>query len=464
VRSDPATARLRFLGACGTVTGSRFLLESDQRILVDCGLFQGERSLRRRNWTPMGIDADLMDAVVLTHAHLDHTGYLPVLVREGFAGPAIASPDTCRLTSLVLRDSAHLQVEDAAYARAHHLSKHDPPRPLYDESDAEAAISVLRGVDVRVATDVAGAVVTLRPAGHILGSTTAEIRLGGRTVLLTGDLGRPHHPLLAPPAPRPAADVVVVESTYGDRRHPPDETDRLAATIRGTLAGGGSVLVPAFAVDRTEIVLRLLRVLRQKGAIPAAPDFVDSPMALAALRIYSDALAGGATDVRGDLGADPLGLGWVRLAATVEESMDLNSPAEPAIIVSASGMASGGRVVHHLAALAQDTRNTVVLVGFQAPGTRGAALADGERVIKALGRYVTVRARVEAFHGLSVHADADDLVAWLAGPAGAEPPPPSVCFVVHGQASASATLARRLHDELGWLAVVPDDGELVRLD
>jgi metallo-beta-lactamase family protein len=365
---------------------------------------------------------------------------------------------------LVLRDSAHLQVEDAAYARAHHLSKHDPPRALCDESDAEAAISVLRGIDVGVGTDVAGAGVTLRTAGHILGSTTAEIQVGGRTVLFTGDLGRPHHPLLAPPAPRAAADVVVVESTYGDRRHPPDETDRLAATIRSTLAAGGSVLVPAFAVDRTEIVLHLLRVLRQAGAIPAAPVFVDSPMALAALRIYSDALAGGATDVRGDLGSDPLGLGWVRVAATVEESIDLNTPAEPSIIVSASGMASGGRVVHHLAALAGDARNAVVLVGFQAPGTRGAALADGERVIKALGRYVSVRARIEVFHGLSVHADADDLVTWLAGPTGAEPPPPSVCFVVHGQPTASAALARRLHDDLGWLAVVPDDGELVRLD
>lgn len=459
-----AVPRLSFLGACGTVTGSRFLLEGDQRILVDCGLFQGERALRRRNWAPLPVDASLLDAVVLTHAHLDHTGYLPVLVREGFAGPAVASHDTCALASLVLRDSAHLQVEDATYARVHRLSKHEPPRPLYDEADAEAATSVLRGVEVGGPTDIAGAELTLHPAGHILGSTTAEIRLGGRTILLTGDLGRPRHPLLLPPAPRPPADVVVVESTYGDRRHPPDETERFAATIRSTLLGGGSVLIPAFAVDRTEIVLHLLRTLREQGDIPAAPVYVDSPMALAALRIYSDALALGAADVRADLGPDPLGLAWVRVAATVAESTSLNTPAEPSIIVSASGMASGGRVVHHLASLAPDPRNCLVLVGFQAPGTRGAALADGERVIKALGRYVPVQARVEVFHGLSVHADTDDLVAWLAGPPGDAPSPPTACYVVHGQPAASAALATRLHDELGWLAVVPRDGELVRLD
>ena len=456
--------RLRFLGACGTVTGSRFLVEADQRILVDCGLFQGERELRRRNWVPLALDPGRLDAVVLTHAHLDHTGYLPVVARDGFRGPALASHDTVALASLVLRDSAHLQVEDAKYARLHGLSKHDPPRPLYDEADAEAAISLLRGVELDTPTDVAGAEVTLAPAGHILGSTTARIRVGDRTVLFTGDLGRQHHPLLRPPAPRPAADVVVVESTYGNRSHPADESERLAAVISRTLGRGGSVLVPAFAVDRTEIVLRLLRILRERGAIPAAPVFVDSPMALAALQIYSDALSSGAVDVRADLGPDPLGLSRVTLSPSVEESTVLNHPREPSIIVSASGMASGGRVVHHLATLAPDPRNCVVLVGFQAPGTRGAALADGERVLKALGRYVAVRAEVAQFHSLSVHADADDLVSWLAGPAGAQPRAPMACYVVHGQPAASSALAHRLRDDLGWLAVVPGDGELVRLD
>jgi metallo-beta-lactamase family protein len=454
--------RLRFLGACGTVTGSRFLLEADERLLVDCGLFQGERALRRRNWQRMPVDARALDAVVLTHAHLDHTGYLPVLVREGFQGSALATASTSALAALVLRDSGHLQAEDALYASERGFSKHDPPRALYDEADADAAVEVLQPVPFCTPTSVAGATVELRPAGHILGSSSALVRMSGRTVLVTGDLGRPVHPLLKPPAPRPAADVVLVESTYGDRRHPPDETDRLADAICRTVARGGSVLVPAFAVDRTEIVLHALHSLRVEGRIPDVPVFVDSPMALAALRVYADALAAGAEDLRADLPADPFGLLSVHLAATVDESIALNRPACPSVIVSASGMASGGRVVHHLAALAGGSRNTVLLVGFQAPGTRGADLAAGVRELKALGRYVPVRCQVEVLQGMSVHADGDELVRWLAG--GPEVSPPDVCYVVHGERAASQSLADRLRAELGWLAVVPADGELVRLD
>ena len=458
------TTSLRFLGACGTVTGSRFLLEADHsRLLVDCGLFQGERALRRRNWDDVPFDPASLDGTVLTHAHLDHSGYLPVLVREGFTGPVLASEATSELAALVLRDSAHLQVEDAAYAAGHGFSKHRPPRPLYDDGDVQATLELLDPVGFGQPRTVNGAEVVLRPAGHILGSAIAQVAVAGRRLLFSGDLGRPRHPLLRPPQPRPEADLVVVESTYGDRRHPPDETDRLGEVVSRTVRRGGSVLIPAFAVDRTEIVLHALHRLRAAGAIPPAPIFVDSPMALAALKVYRKAIAGHWPDVRRDLEPDPFGLDHVQLAASVEDSMQLNDPRQPSIIVSASGMASGGRVVHHLAHLAEDRHSCLVLVGFQAPGTRGHDLAHGATQFKALGRYVAVRCDVEVFEGMSVHADADELFAWLAGPDGG-PRAPEVCYVVHGEADAARALARRLRAELGWLAVVPDDGEIVRVD
>ena len=458
------TSRLQFLGACGTVTGSRFLLESgSDKVLVDCGLFQGQRVLRRRNWDLLPFDPSDLGGVVLTHAHLDHSGYLPVLTRDGFHGPVLASPATCDLAALVLRDSAHLQEEDAKYAAERGFSKHEPPRPLYGEQDAEGAILQLVPTLFGARTPVPGGDVVLQPAGHILGSAIAELRLAGRTVVFSGDLGRAQHPLLRPPTPRPAADVVVVESTYGARRHPADETDRLGEVVSRTVRRGGSVLIPAFAVDRTEIVLQALQRLLSAGAIPLVPVFVDSPMALAALQLYRRAVEGSDPDVRTDLPADPFGLDRVHLAASVDESIALNFPRQPCVIISASGMASGGRVVHHLAHLAADRRNTVVLVGFQAPGTRGFDLAHGASQLKALGRYLPVRCEVAVLEGMSVHADADDLVRWLAGAPG-EVAPPAACYVVHGEEESSAVLADRLQHELGWLAVVPHQGEIVRLD
>ena len=454
--------RLRFLGACGTVTGSRFLLDGPSgQLLVDCGLFQGDRALRARNWAPVPLDPPALAAAVLTHAHLDHSGYLPVLTRAGFAGPVLASGATANLAELVLRDSAHLQVEDARYAAERGYSKHDPPRPLYDEDDVRSTVNHLRPVVFGTPVAAAGAEVRLHPAGHILGSAVAEIRLDGRTVVFSGDLGRGSHPLLSPPGPRPAAEVVVVESTYGDRSHPLDETERLGAVISRTVRRGGSVLIPAFAVDRTELVLTALDRLHAAGAIPPLPVFVDSPMALAALQVYREAIAAGAPDVRPDLAPDPFGLSRVHLAASVDESIALNHPAAPCVIVSASGMASGGRVVHHLAALAPDTRNTVAIVGFQAPGTRGYDLAQGALQVKAFGRYVPIRCDVEVFEGMSAHADADGLLHWLASSPG---PAPEACFVVHGEPASSQTLAGRIRRELGWLAVTPQHGEIVRLD
>ncbi|MFZ0324873.1 MAG: MBL fold metallo-hydrolase [Actinomycetes bacterium] len=458
---------LTFLGAAGTVTGSKFLLEVPEgstvrRVLVDAGLFQGIRELRRRNWEPFPVAPALLDAVLLTHAHLDHCGFLPVLARDGFTGPVYASQGTAELAALVLRDSAKLQEEDAAYAASKGFSKHAPPKPLYDTSDVERMLAQFAPVPFDTGVDVASQVrATWRPAGHILGSSTVQVVTHGRRVLFSGDLGRPSHPLLKPPEPPPASDVVVVESTYGNRGHEEHGEQLLADAVRRTVRRGGVVLIPAFAVDRTEVVLMALRRLMSSGEIPSLPVFVDSPMALAGLEIYQHALDRHSPELRDDLGDlttvfDP---GDLRRARTAQESMELNAPGRPCIVVSASGMATGGRVVHHLKHLLPDHRNTVLLVGYQAVGTRGRDLVEGAKQLKMHGRYVPVHAEVVAVPGFSVHADADELVGWL----GRIPDAPDVVYVVHGEPDAAAALSLRIHNELGWLAVTPRDGELVRL-
>jgi metallo-beta-lactamase family protein len=454
-------ATLRFLGAAGTVTGSRFLVQQpDHSLLVDCGLYQGERELRRRNWQPFPVDPTRLDGVVLSHAHLDHCGYLPALVREGFARSAWCTPGTAALASIVLRDSAHLQEEDAATARAGGYSKHDPPRPLYDAADVERALRQLREVDFGRSVAVADELsFSLSRAGHILGSSSVLVRAGGATALFSGDLGRTAHPLLLAREDPPPADTVVVESTYGDRHHPEPELahEPLADAVRRTVARGGSVLVPAFAVDRTQIVLHELGELQRSGRIPMVPIFVDSPMGLAAMDVYRR------VDLAGELRPDARG--WfdavprVLEARTPEESMRLNSPTRPCIIVSASGMASGGRVVHHLRHMLGDRRHCVVLTGYQAVGTRGRALVDGARQVKVHGRYVPVRAEIVMDDEFSVHADADDVMSWLRR----LPRPPATVYVVHGERDASRALATRISDELDWCAVVPELGEKVRL-
>jgi metallo-beta-lactamase family protein len=463
-------ATLQFLGAAGTVTGSKFLLRSgDQTVLVDAGLFQGLRALRRRNWDPFEIPADRIQAVVLTHAHLDHSGYLPALGRQGFTGPVLATESTRRLAELVLRDSAMLQEEDAAYAARAGFSRHARPEPLYDSSDVERVLPQFQTVPFGTEVDVSGdeAVrVTLHVAGHILGSAFAEVELDGRTIVVSGDLGRDQHPLLRPPDPLPAADVVLVESTYGNRAHAADPEQALVDVLVRCLGRGGVAVIPAFAVDRTEVVLMALRRLMTDGRVPQVPVFVDSPMALGALAVYRDAIAARSPDVRPDLAGpgrpvqnafDPGDLREVHDAAG---SMAINNPGYPCIIVSASGMAAGGRVVHHLKHLLPDPRNAVVLVGFQAAGTRGRSLLDGARELKMHGRYVPVRAEVAMIDGFSVHADAGELLAWLAS----APCAPEVVYVVHGEPEASRALADRVRTELGWSAVVPRDGEIVRVD
>jgi metallo-beta-lactamase family protein len=455
---------LTFLGASGTVTGSRFCIEAGgRRVLVDAGLYQGLAGLRRRNWEDLSVPASSIDAVVVTHAHLDHCGYLPRLVREGFSGRIVCTEETAQLAEIVLRDSAHLQAEDAEHANAAGYSRHRPALPLYDDSDVEKTLPLFSPVAYGAPEELTrGIRATLRPAGHILGSATVLVEADGSRTLFTGDLGRGRHPLLLPPAPPPAADVMVIESTYGDRRHPDPQPERLASAIRRAIKRGGSVLIPAFAVDRTELVLIALHDLVRAGRVPSVPVFVDSPMALATLGVYRRAVAGPSPQLRpeaADLLAavDNLDLHPVRAA---ERSMRLNRPAFPCIVISASGMATGGRVVHHLAHKLPDRRNCVILTGYQAEGTRGRQLLDGARMVKIHGRYVPVHAEVVQIDDFSVHADADDMVAWLRAAPGA----PRTVYVVHGEPHAAQELARRVTDELGWCAVVPQLDERVRLD
>jgi metallo-beta-lactamase family protein len=453
---------LTFLGATRTVTGSKFLIDTERvRVMVDCGLFQGERLWRRRNWDPLTVDPARVDAVVITHAHLDHSGYLPLLVRNGFRGRAYCTTETAELAAIILRDSAHIAESDAAHADARGYSKHTPALPLYDSRDAERAIDLLTTVEHDTPTMIAGEVgLELRSAGHILGSAYAELDVGGSRLLVSGDVGRPGHPLLLPPESPHDADTVVVESTYGDRLHEAEDDDLLADAITRTVGRGGVVLMPAFAVDRTFVLLMVLGRLETEGRIPSVPVYVDSPMALRALEVYKEAIAKHDPQLRPEVTMAsteyrPAGL---RLAPSVEESEKLNRPGKPCIIVSASGMATGGRVLHHLTDQLPNARNSVILTGFQVPGTRGRALVDGEKQIKIHGEYIPVRAEIYDANAYSAHADAEQMVRWLSAMK-----PPATAYVVHGEEDASRALATRLADELAWNAVVPRYLERVRL-
>lgn len=462
----PPEPLLEFLGATGTVTGSRFLLSTpDARVLLDCGLYQGEKKLRRRNWEPFPLDPASIDAVVLTHAHLDHTGYLPALVEQGFEGPVYVTRGTAELCRILLPDCGRIQEEDADYANRKGYSKHHPALPLYTEAQAERALEALRVVPFGEALEIApGVHARFAPAGHILGSATVHLRVEGRAerrLGVSGDLGRPQHPLLRPPQAMAPCDALLLESTYGDRRHAGEaELERLADLVRRTAARGGVLVIPAFAVDRTEIVLWALAGLRKQGRVPPLPVYVDSPMALAALRVYRHALAAGWDEVREELRGlpDPFGGDELHEVQDIESSKALQRRAGPFIVVSASGMATGGRVLHHLRARLPDARHSVALVGFQPRGTRGRRLLEGEPSVKMLGRYVPVRAEVADLGGFSVHADAEELEAWLA----AMDTPPGAVYLVHGEPPACEALAARLAGCDAAL-VVPRHGERVRL-
>ncbi|WP_409054934.1 MBL fold metallo-hydrolase RNA specificity domain-containing protein [Streptomyces sp. SYP-A7185] len=465
--SNPATAAprpalLSFLGGVGTVTGSKFLVESDHaRILLDCGLFQGFADLRRRNWERFGRDVTDIHAVVVTHAHLDHCGYLPRLVRQGFRGPILASAHTTRLAGIVLRDSARLQMEAARHANEHGWSKHRPAKPLYNDSDAEKTLAFFDPIPVGDDVEImAGTRLTLHHGGHILGSTWAHLTLeDGHTLAVSGDLGRAGHPLLLPPEPFAGADVLLMESTYGDRHHERElGRSAFASVIARALARGGTVVIPAFAIDRTEVVLHELSALRDTGILPrSVPVYVDSPMALAALDVYRDAIREQSVELRPEVlaqGEAALSPEPFLAARTVQDSIDINSVHGPAVIVSSAGMATGGRVLHHLHRLLPDPRNAVVVIGFAAAGTRARDLVDGARVLKMFGEYVPVRAEVADVPHFSAHADASQIIDWLRAA-----PPPHTTYLVHGEPAASAALRDRIDHKLGWTAVVPRSGE-----
>ncbi len=447
------TPQLRFLGGAETVTGSRALLQvGDSRVLVDCGLFQGYKKLRMRNWAPLPIAPAAIDAVVLTHAHIDHTGYLPRLVADGFRGPVYCTAGTLDLSWILLPDSGYLQEEDARRANKYGYTRHRPALPLYTRDEAVRSLELFRpmplGTDFEV---VPGVSAGFRRAGHIVGSASVRLCVGGVTVTFSGDVGRPHDPIMRPPEPLAATDVLVVESTYGDRRHPAqDPADILARVVHDTVARGGTVVVPVFAVGRAQHLLHLLAMLRSAGRIPDVPVYLDSPMAIRATKLFcahrdEHALSDEQCHAMCEL---------PRYTNTPDESKAIDRSTTPAVVLSASGMATGGRILHHLRRFLPDARSTVLFVGFQAAGTRGRALIEGADELKIHGQYVPVRARVERIEGLSAHADYAELLAWLR----ASDLDPARVFVNHGEPAAADAFRRRLRDAFGWEAVVPDQG------
>lgn len=443
--------RLTFLGAVGTVTGSKYFLEiGGFRLLVDCGLFQGYKQLRLRNWAQLPIDPKSLDAVVLTHAHLDHSGYLPLLVKNGFRGPIFCTAATNDLCEILLRDSGHLQEKDAEYANRKHHSKHQPALPLYTEADAELSLKHFRSVpfgdEHRLRDDLA---VCFSPAGHILGASTVRLHNKDFSIVFSGDLGRPDSATMVDPAPIGRTDYLVVESTYGNRLHETtDPEDALADVIKQTAARGGTVLIPSFAVGRAQSLLFHLWRLKSDARIPDLPVYLDSPMAIDASEIFCRHL-GEHRLTKEQCRASCRVARYVRSA---DESKALNQNAMPKVIISASGMATGGRVLHHLKRLAPDHRNSILFAGFQAGGTRGAAITQGAKSVKIHGKYVPIHANVSNLHMLSAHADANEIISWLRT---ADRSPRRI-FVTHGEPDASDALRRKIEEELGWVCTVPE--------
>lgn len=457
------TSTVRFLGAAGTVTGSKHLVTvGKHQVLLDCGLFQGPKDLRQRNWSPPPIDLDRLDAVILSHAHIDHTGYLPVLARLGYRGPVYCTPATADLARLLLPDSAHLQEEQAEYANYRGFSRHKPALPLCTIEDAHAALELLQARPYDELFEVHPDLrVRFRPAGHILGSATVTLEIGDKPLRLvfSGDLGRWDRPVLPDPVAVAEADVLLVESTYGNRLHPPDPIDQLARVVSDAANRGGALIIPAFAVGRTQELLWHLRRLEEQGAIPTLPVYVDSPLAIEVTDIYRRHREDHDEEMTAVMedGGRPFATRQFTLAQARQDSIRINDLVGPVVIVSASGMATGGRVLHHLNQRLSDSRTTVMLVGFQAQGTRGRTLQDGAREVRMFGHQVTVRAHVESLDGMSAHADRDEILRWLGG----FERPPHRTYLVHGEPSAAAALTETIQDQLGWTARPAVDGEEV---
>lgn len=453
---------LEFLGATRTVTGSRHLVEVDgYRVLVDCGLFQGLKELRLRNWDPFPVDPATIDAVILTHAHIDHSGYLPKLVKEGFGGKVYATPATAELARIMLPDSARLQEEEADYANKVGSSKHRPALPLYTEREANDALRLMVSVNYRKRVNLTKKLsFQFINAGHILGSSFVRMALempdgSEKTILLTGDIGRYNEPIIHDPTPIEEADYVVLESTYGDREHPDlDVRETLARIVNETVARGGHLLIPAFAVGRTQTLLYHLRALEEEGRIPSIPVYVDSPMAASATRLYLNHKEEHDLEMK-DLMDDrrnPLAPKRFNLARTRQESKSITDLEESTIVISASGMCTGGRILHHLRRRLPDERNTVLFVGFQALGTRGRRILDGEKEIKIFGEMIPVRAKVEILENLSAHGDYHEILRWLGGFRRA----PKKVFLVHGEPEAAESLRRKIVEQFGWNVSIPE--------
>src|SRR5271154_2357183 len=447
-------AKITFLGAAGTVTGSKYLIEAEgKRLLVDCGLFEGTKELKQRNWDKLAIDPATIDWVLLTHAHIDHTGYLPRLYRNGYRGPIYANAATHELCAVLLPDSAHLQEEDARYAMKKGYTNHKPPLPLYTVAEAQTTLTQFREIPSNDPFTISPQF-AVRPhdAGHILGATWLELTIteGGKKTLVvfSGDVGRYDQPLLKDPESPTRADFLLCEATYGDREHPTGSvTDELADVINRTAKRGGAVVIPAFAVDRTQLLMYYLHQLAEEKRIPELPVYVDSPMAISVTDMY--ARHRGDHDLRTQTSADPLNVKEAHLTRTVEDSKKINDVVSPCIIISASGMITGGRVLHHLAQRLPDSRSSVLLVGYQAEGTGGQALQNGAKFLKIYGKQVPVRAEVVDIGQLSAHAGKSELLRWLS----AFQAPPRQTFMIHGEPSGLTGLRDSIASQYHWPSV-----------